>query len=265
MKSTVAAMTQPTELRKELVSILQNLTGRYDTYTVFRDWVAMCAMAISNACDLRHAEQREAEYMQIVGKYKREEADQLANAFGMLQQVMECEKFGDFMGDTYMGLEISNRDTGQFFTPYHLCELMTKMTCDGYGKVIEEKGFVTIAEPACGSGAMVIAAAEEMLRQGYNPQKQMHATLMDIDLKCCQMAYVQLSLLGIPAVVVHGDTLTMQEWSHWYTPFHILGGWDWKLKGKTSPAELITAAVTPFVEPAQAGKPEQMALFEVAA
>lgn len=228
--------------------MLQNLTGRYDTYTVFRDWVAMCAISISNACDRRQAEEREAEYMRIVGKYTKEEADTIANAFGMLQIVMEKERFGDFMGDTYMGLEISNRDTGQFFTPYHLCELMAKITFSDFGKRIEESGFITMAEPACGSGAMVIAAAEEMVRQGYNPQTQMHAMLMDIDLKCVQMAYVQLSLLGIPAVVVHGDTITMKEWSHWYTPFHVIGGWDWKLKKQPSPAQTSEARNEPVTE-----------------
>ena len=33
------------------------------------------------------------------------------------------------------------------------------------------------------------------------------------------MCYIQLSLLGIPAVVIHGNPLTMQEWAHWYTRF----------------------------------------------
>ena len=37
-------------------------------------------------------------------------------------------------------------------------------------------------------------------------------------LKLRLMAYIQLSLYGIPAVVIHGNTLTMETWSHWYTP-----------------------------------------------
>lgn len=268
VKPAGGPMSPPTQLRKELVDMLQNLTGRYDTYTVFRDWVAMCAAAISNACDLRQAKEREEEYMRVVGKYHKEEAEQLAKAFGKLQIVMECERFGDFMGDTFMGLEISNRDTGQFFTPYHLCEFMARISLNEIDERIQEKGYITLAEPACGSGAMVIAAAEVLLEKGHNPQTQMHATLMDIDLKCVQMAYVQLSLLGIPAVVVHGNTITMEEWSHWVTPMHIIGGWDWRLKGKRSPAEIIggltemlTTETNSFVLP----KPEQLALFEEAA
>lgn len=41
----------------------------------------------------------------------------------------------------------------------------------------------------------------------------------DIDIRCVWMAYIQLSLYGIPAMVIHGNTLTMEEWDRWYTPY----------------------------------------------
>lgn len=44
------------------------------------------------------------------------------------------------------------------------------------------------------------------------------------------MAYVQLSLLGIPAVVVHGNALSLEVWGVWYTPAHVMVGWGRKLK-----------------------------------
>lgn len=40
----------------------------------------------------------------------------------------------------------------------------------------------------------------------------------DIDIRRVWMAYIQLSLYGIPAMVIHGNTLTMEEWDRWYTP-----------------------------------------------
>lgn len=43
------------------------------------------------------------------------------------------------------------------------------------------------------------------------------------------MTYLQLSLLHIPAIVVHGNALSLEEWGHWYTPAHILGGWRARL------------------------------------
>lgn len=29
---------------------------------------------------------------------------------------------------------------------------------------------------------------------------------------------IQLALYGIPAVIIHGNSLTVEEWSHWFTP-----------------------------------------------
>ena len=46
------------------------------------------------------------------------------------------------------------------------------------------------------------------------------------------MSYLQLSLLGIPAVIIHGNTLTVEEWSHWFTPAYVWGFWDAKTKHK---------------------------------
>lgn len=44
------------------------------------------------------------------------------------------------------------------------------------------------------------------------------------------MAYVQLSLLGIPAVVVHGNALSLDVWGVWYTPAHVFVGWGRRLR-----------------------------------
>jgi hypothetical protein len=62
----------------------------------------------------------------------------------------------------------------------------------------------------------------------------MHATCIDIDATAAHMAYVQLSLLHIPAIVVHGNTLSMEQWGYWLTPAHVLGFWDAKLKREAS-------------------------------
>lgn len=36
--------------------------------------------------------------------------------------------------------------------------------------------------------------------------------------------------LGIPAVVIHGNSLTVEQWSVWRTPAYILGFWESKTK-----------------------------------
>jgi hypothetical protein len=67
-------------------------------------------------------------------------------------------------------------------------------------------------------------------KAGFNPCSQMVATAIDIDAKCAHMCYLQMSLYGIPAVIIHGNTLTCQEYSRWYTPVYLLNGWIWREK-----------------------------------
>lgn len=54
---------------------------------------------------------------------------------------------------------------------------------------------------------MIIAVAEVMKNQGVNYQKRLHIVAQDLDWNGLYMTYVQLSLLGIKAIVVQGDTL----------------------------------------------------------
>lgn len=73
----------------------------------------------------------------------------------------------------------------------------------------EETGvlLVTIDEPSCGSGGMVVATAQVLQKRGINYQKTLDVVCQDLDWSAVYMCYVQLSLLGIKAIVVQGDTL----------------------------------------------------------
>ncbi len=103
--------------------------------------------------------------------------------------------------------------------------MMAKMTLgdkDGIRAKIAGRGFVTAQEPACGSGAMVIALAHEMKDAGINYQQHLHVTAIDVDPKCVHMAYLQFALLHIPAIIIHGNTLSLEEFGRWHTPAHIM-------------------------------------------
>ena len=76
----------------------------------------------------------------------------------------------------------------------------------------------------------MIAHAHAMRDAGVNYQQHMHAVAVDVDLVAVHMAYIQLSLLHVPAIVVHGNSLSLEVWSEWPTPAHVLGFWDSKLR-----------------------------------
>lgn len=149
--------------------------------------------------------------------------------FGELVMAME-DNFDDVLGKTFMTLEIGDKWKGQFFTPGCLAHMMATMTLTGFEEKIREQGFITLMEPAVGGGVTVLACAQAMREAGFNYQRQLHVTAVDVDLTCVHMAYVQFALHHIPAVVVHGNSLSLEEWSHWYTPAHILDGWNARLR-----------------------------------
>jgi hypothetical protein len=216
---------------KEMAKAVRNLAHRHSPHNVFSDFVEMAALSLSNAIDQTQFEKREARYMEIVPRYNKEELNEFPKLLGMLVDGLE-QGHDDILGNLFHELELHNTYKGQFFTPYPVCKMMAMMTFNESAKdIIEQNGFLRASEPACGAGAMVIALADVMKADNVNYQQCLHVTAVDLDPRCVHMAYVQFSLLHIPAVVVHGNSLSLEEFGHWYTPAHIMGGWSWKLRG----------------------------------
>jgi 8-oxo-dGTP pyrophosphatase MutT (NUDIX family) len=120
----------------------------------------------------------------------------------------------------YQELEISSKRKGEFFTPYALSKAMAQMLFDKerIQMAIDEKGFVSIGEPACGAGGMLIAASEVIEELGFDPRRMVFFEATDINRLCFDMTYIQLSVLGIPGFVCHGNSLTQEMWTRRPTP-----------------------------------------------
>lgn len=216
--------------QKEFVKLIGENARRYRRHEVFRDFCEMAALSISNTVDRHQYAAREARYMEIVGRYERAEVERFPR---MLAHLVDSLEGGhkDALGQIFMSMELGDHWKGQFFTPYELALLMAKITMGDMAAVIEREGFFTLNEPAAGAGCMVIASAAAMLDQGINYQQTMHVTATDIDPTACHMAYIQFSLLHIPAIVIHGNALWPEKaWGHWVTPAHVVGLWDARLR-----------------------------------
>lgn len=245
--------------RKNLIKLIEANGRQHGTWQVFSDFVEMAAISLSNAVDRAQSEGREARYMEIVSRYSREEVERFPQMLGEL--VMELENGpADVLGQVFMEMELGNKWHGQFFTPYEICRLMAGMMVDDHMRgLIEARGFIRANEPTSGGGAMIIALADEMQRVGINYQRHLHVVAQDLDIKAVHMTYVQLALLHIPAVVIQGNTLALEERSRWYTPAHVLGGWSWKLKAaerrdelpreEAAPIAIEIAPVMPALQP----------------
>lgn len=256
------------ELRRSLLRTFQDISRRHHLWEVFNDVITCAALSVSNAVDLRQRGEREAEYMRIVQRYEREELHRFPQVLSLLLEALE-EGPDDVLGELFGALELGNAARGQFFTPYELCKAMAGLAVskDGIAELIAERGYVSLQEPACGAGAMVIGFAEAMRGHGFNPQQQLHVTAIDVDRRAALMCYLQLSLLHIPAVVVVGNTITLEVREQWFTPAHILGGWTFRLRAgdraagaAAKRAEAAGSADEP-ADPAFAHEQLQLSLF----
>jgi hypothetical protein len=155
---------------------------------------------------------------------------------------------------------LTNDRTGQFFTPYHVSLMMAKIQVgDG---VLPTDHVVKISDPCCGAGGMLVAMSQAMHEKDFNYQQWALFVGQDIDPRCCRMAYIQLSLLACPAVIICGNSLTapMYEPIHWQreTAFYWMSGIEQKMrmeKAIDAMREIIRnppveSAPAPIAEPA---------------
>lgn len=223
---------------KNIVKLMRELSYRHSLWTVFKDFIELSAIAISNAVDGRKYNERENRYLEVIGSYSKNEADIFPKMLSEL--ILELEKEAtDVLGKIYMELDLGNRWKGQFFTPMSICKACGAITVSDLKDTIKRKGFITVSEPACGGGAMIIGLALAMQEAGLNYQQSMLVTAADVDIMAVHMTYVQLSLLGIPAVICHGNSLTCEEYSHWVTPTYVLGGWRWRKQNQLADKEPV--------------------------
>ena len=207
------------DYKKEIITRINGLSGSRSPYEVFCDWVKCCAIAIQNSCQIENnlRSRREEEYLQTIKPYG-DKGQVFAEMAALLTMGLE-EEVTDVLGQVYMEAGLGNKNTGQFFTPFHVSLMCAEMSIDCGSEKI------ALNEPSCGAGGMIIAAAEILRRRGINYQERLDVVVQDLDWKAVYMCYIQLSLLGIKGTVVQGDTLSnpyipgkMQPECVFYTP-----------------------------------------------
>ena len=249
--------------RKELIKLIEKAARTTSTWNVFNDFITVSALSLSNSSDSFHIanneevwNQREQRYLKTINKYDEDTRPLFPKMFAELVAELQnaaTSHYTDVLGKIFHELEFHNKWTGQFFTPQHISDLMALMTIDSdtTAKNIEERGFITINEPCCGAGSLVIGAINAMREIKLNPSKQMLVVANDIDERCVMMCYIQLSLYGVPAVITQQNTITMQTYgSPWYTPVFIFDGWTWRFNRAFSQGNTKTkeAEVVPTTE-----------------
>lgn len=208
--------TKPVEersdYRKEFLKTFQKLTYQHRAWDIWRDFVIMFACSLSNPVDKTHYDERERRYLCIIQKYNKQEQALFPELAAHTVMALEENPEQDFLGSIFMDLNLGSESGGQFFTPYHVCQLMADITIGDVAAQVEKDGYATIHDPCCGAGATLIAgvhsARKQLEKVGLNFQNHVLVAAQDIDEIVALMCYIQLSLLGVAAYIKIGNTLT---------------------------------------------------------
>lgn len=107
--------------------------------------------------------------------------------------------FADGLGDIFME-QLSFGKNGQFFTPQPICDMMAQMVI----KPEDCMPTYRVADCACGSGRMLLAAAK--IYRG------MEFYGSDVDLNCVKMAVINLAYNSLVGEVHWMNTLSLEHW-----------------------------------------------------
>src|SRR5579872_4579949 len=175
--------------KETFTTLMDSFSYRYDLRPVFDDFLtmSMCAVTQIPGAGKSHYEDL---YLETVAKYKN---DNLRFHFPKLftQLVAEMElrlddsQGNDVLGD-YYEQNFCRKNSGQFFTPWPICQFMAKSVCGDDEQTDEVK---RIIDPTCGSGRMLLAAAKTLgWRHEYYG--------IDLDHICVKMTAINLFLNG---------------------------------------------------------------------
>lgn len=212
---------------KNIVKLLESVGRHKDRYKIFDDFVTMFAISLHNN-GAWFDDKREQEYLKIIRSYDKQDQDIFCKAIAVLIIELDVEP-KDVLGSVFMEMELGDSRNGQYFTPDSVSRLMATVQVSGIECIIKKKGYFSLSECAAGSGGMILAVVNELLNKNINPSKSLWVEAVDISRIAALMCYIQLTLWGIPAKIIVGNSLTMKCREVWYTPIFIQDRWDKKI------------------------------------
>ena len=178
---------------------LQKIAYKHTISNVFDDFLQMtvCAFSIGNM---------EEEYMKVAARYDKDELQLFSEALAEMteeyQHGVTIKGWCDVLGTTFENLNSSAQasNSGQFFTPEAVCNLMSEITHDDT--------FIPKNVCDCASGSGRNLLAHRALREAHRTQTFYHS--YDLDSRCVLMSVINYVMHGMKGVVIHMDALTLK-------------------------------------------------------
>lgn len=185
-----------------LTKVLQKIAHKYSFSSVYDDFLKMAICALSMG-------RMEKEYLQIAGKYSKDELVLFGHALAEMVQEYEQHnlpsgEWRDILGNVFeeTNSSFSASGSGQFFTPDSLCNMMAQITA---GTEPCDDGII-VNDCASGSGRNLIAHSR------LHPLNRYRAFYIaqDLDERCVNMSVLNFFMFGMKGVVIHMNTLSMK-------------------------------------------------------
>ena len=216
------------EKYKEFVKLLEFSNGKYRATEVFKDFVLMFAISIQNG--FCYSQEYEDLYLQTIKKYEKSEHQYF---FKLVEELVKLyskrDEINDILGEIYSQIGAISKQNQQFFTPNHIAKAMAKIAI-GDLKDINKKDYISINDPACGSGVLLLGVANELDSKKINYKRKALFVAQDIDLICVCMTYIQMFFYNMAGIVIQGNSLIDEQIRVFYTPEFIMKKWYEKIK-----------------------------------
>ena len=92
---------------------------------IFSDFLTLASTSFANVFEKN--DDFEKEYIDTISKYKNKSS--FPEMLYMIAAELEKEPFQDLLGKFYMHENLGNSNAGQFFTPFHVSDMMAQITC----------------------------------------------------------------------------------------------------------------------------------------
>lgn len=173
-----------------------HIFGHMHSYDLYRSWLE-AVWAFLDA--VRNPDG----YRQCLDRYTREQGEEFGRVLGVYVDAVEADPFRDILGEIFMRLDVKSVAAGQFFTPGHIAEMMARMQFDreDFERTVQQKGVVTVCDPAVGSGVMLLAFAKVVHAElGFWGISKLRLYGTDIDQRCVHMCRIQIRMNGLDRV-----------------------------------------------------------------
>ena len=203
----------------DFIKNIREMGLEYGVHEVFTTSLELTAVSPAAQTDPSCSAEREKRYSEITKGMSPELLNRYADltAIMFLAILVHRNEPRDVLGEIYHELNLYQEWNGQYFTPDYIGRLMAELIGPAMNEEPHDR-VTTVLEPACGSGVLIIGKACAMMKRGIDYRTRCLFVARDIDIRCVWMCYIQMVLYQIPAVVIHGNTLTGEEWDRWHTP-----------------------------------------------